>query len=221
MLDQLPTIADQVREMRANAAPNPASEKFLAEQRLLDGVTPTVLPAGSLMPDGDLLDARGNPTTLRGVLGGAPGVVIFYRGAWCPYCNIALRTYQQQLASPLAELGVRMAAISPQTADGSMTMQEKLDLEFAVLSDPGNQIAGQLGILTSPSEGAREMQLGRGLDITERNADGTTTIPMPTVALVDSDGTLVWIDVHPNYTTRTEPAEVLDAVRRHLLVSSE
>jgi peroxiredoxin len=216
MVDQLPTIAEQVSEMRSKAVPNPVSEIFRAEQLLLDRVTPTVLPVGSAMPDGDLLDAHGNRTTLSGVLGGSPGVVIFYRGAWCPYCNIALRTYQQQLVAPLAEARVRLVAISPQTADGSMTMQEKLDLEFAILSDPGNQIAGQLGILTHPSDAAREMQLGRRLDVAERNADGTTAIPMPTVALVDGNGAMVWIDVHPNYTTRTEPAEILDAVREFL-----
>jgi peroxiredoxin len=211
------TIAEQVRDLRARTTPNATSDLFLAEQSALDAMTPpAVLPVGSAMPDGDLLDAGGVPTSLRGVLGGSPGVVIFYRGAWCPYCNIALRTYQHQLASPLAELGVRLVAISPQTADGSMTMREKHDLEFEVLSDPGNQIAGQLGILTEPSAVARSAQLGRGLDVAERNADGTLTIPMPTVALVDHAGVLVWIDVHRNYATRTEPAEILTAVNEFL-----
>lgn len=208
------TIAEQVRELRAGATPNATSDLFLAEQKALDEVAPPdVLSVRSAMPDGDLLDAEGTPTTLRRVLGGSPGVVVFYRGAWCPYCNIALRTYQLQLVAPLSAAGVRLVAISPQTADGSMTMREKHDLEFAVLSDPGNQIASRLGILTQPSDAARNVQLARGLDVAERNADGTTWFPMPTVALVDEAGVLVWIDVHPNYATRTEPAEILDAVR--------
>ena len=91
-------------------------------------------------------------------------------------------------------------------------MQQKHNLDFAVLSDPGNQIAGALGILTRPSDAARETQLAHGLDLTRVNADGTTALPMPTVAIVDRDGKLAWIDVHPDYSTRTEPQQILDAV---------
>ncbi|HEX4058028.1 MAG TPA: peroxiredoxin-like family protein [Galbitalea sp.] len=214
MVHPSPTIADQVAEMQSRRTPTAASEKFAAEQRALALTAPTdaLLAIGLPFPDGELVDAEGQPTTLKSVLNGAPGVIIFYRGAWCPYCNIALRTYREQLARPLAELGVVLVALSPQTADGSMTMKEKHELEFPVLSDPGNQIAGALGILTRPSDAAREAQFEHGLDLAKVNADGTTTVPMPTVALVDSKGRLVWIDVHPNYTTRTEPAEVLAAV---------
>jgi peroxiredoxin len=219
MVQPSATIAEQVAAMRGYSTPTPASEKFRAEQRALS-LTPApegVLRVGSVFPDGDLIDAEGRPTNLGEVLDGSPGVVIFYRGAWCPYCNIALRTYREQLAFPLAELGVALVALSPQTADGSMTMKEKHELEFPVLSDPGNQIAGALGILTRPSESAREAQLEHGLDLEIVNADGTTTVPMPTVALINTVGLLVWIDVHPEYTTRTEPARILDAVHEHLI----
>jgi peroxiredoxin len=211
-------IADQVAELRQGRPPTPAGERFAAEQRALAlaGTPKAVLRVGSVFPDGDLVDAEGQATSLATVLDGAPGVVIFYRGAWCPYCNIALRTYREQLSTPLSGLGISLVAISPQKADGSMTMKEKHELDFAVLSDPGNQIAGALGILTRPSDDAREMQLSNGLDIELLNADGTTTVPMPTVALIDSAGILVWIDIHPDYTTRTEPAQVLDAIREHI-----
>ncbi|HEX4402953.1 MAG TPA: peroxiredoxin-like family protein [Galbitalea sp.] len=212
-----PTIADQVAEMQSKRTPTPASEKFSAEQHALARTMPqSVLEAGSVFPDGDLIDAEGRPTTLAETLSGAPGVVIFYRGAWCPYCNIALRTYRDQLTLPLRQLGVVLVALSPQSADGSMTMKEKHDLEFPVLSDPGNQIAGALGILTRPTDGARHAQLEHGLDLEKVNADGTTTVPMPTVALIDAEGVLAWIDVHPDYTTRTEPSQVLDAVNEYL-----
>jgi peroxiredoxin len=208
-------IADQVAELRASRPPSPAAEKFVAEQHslALAGPPKGVLPVGSDFPDGNLIDAEGQPTSLAAVLDGAPGVVIFYRGAWCPYCNIALRTYRDELTNPLADLGITLVAISPQAADGSLTMKEKHELDFAVLSDPGNQIAAALGILTRPSDEVRAIQLANGLDLEVVNADGTTNVPMPTVAIIDSHGILVWIDVHPDYTTRTEPAEVLDAVR--------
>lgn len=212
------TIAASVADMHSRRTPSPTTEAFEAEQRALAVTLPdTVLALGSVFPDGDLIDAEGIPTSLKVALHGGPGVVIFYRGAWCPYCNIALRAYREQLKLPLTELGIELVTISPLAADGSMTMKQKQDLDFPVLSDPGNQIAGALGILTHPSDAARAAQLEHGMDLEAVNPDGTTTLPMPTVALVDSDGFMVWIDVHPNYATRTEPAEVLDAVTEYLV----
>ena len=81
-----------------------------------------------------------------------------------------------------------------------------------MLSDPGNQLARQLGILTAPSDGARAAQMQLGLDLIQVNADGTTGLPMPTVLIADADGVIRWIDVHPDYSTRTEPGQVLQAI---------
>ncbi|MFZ0002605.1 MAG: hypothetical protein WAK76_24175, partial [Trebonia sp.] len=85
-------------------------------------------------------------------------------------------------------------------------------LGFTVLSDPGNGIARILGILTQPSDEARAAQLELGLDLTAVNADGTTGVPMPTVAILDANHVMRWIDVHPDYSTRTEPAQVISAL---------
>ena len=211
------TIAEQVASLhRASAGQLPAevAEAFAAEQRDLAaaGHPSAVAEPGSRLPDGELLDVAGQPATLAQNLGGKPAVIVFYRGGWCPYCNIALRTYQAQLVPALAERGISLIAISPQTPDGSLSTKESKELTFTVLSDPGNQIAGQLGILTAPSDGTRAAQLQLGLDLTQVNADGTTALPMPAVVIADADGVIRWIDVHPDYTTRTEPGQVLQAV---------
>jgi peroxiredoxin len=211
------TIAEQVASLhRASAGqlPAEAAGAFAAEQRDLAaaGHPPGVAEPGSALPDGELLDAGGQPATLAQHLGGNPAVIVFYRGGWCPYCDIALRTYQAQLVPALAERGIGLVAISPQAPDGSLSTKEAKELTFTVLSDPGNQIAGQLGILTAPSDGARAAQLQLGLDLTQVNADKTTALPMPTVVIAGADGVIRWIDVHPDYTTRTEPGQVLQAV---------
>jgi len=211
------TIAEQVASLhRASAGQLPAevAEAFAAEQRDLAaaGHPSGVAEPGSRLPDGELLDVAGEPATLAETLGGKPAVIVFYRGGWCPYCNIALRTYQAQLVPALAERGISLIAISPQTPDGSLSTKESKELTFTVMSDPGNQIAGQLGILTAPSDGTRAAQLQLGLDLTQVNADGTTALPMPTVVIADADGVIRWIDVHLDYTTRTEPGQVLQAV---------
>lgn len=211
------TIADQVVELQRQSATRLPAEVRTAFGADLAAVTAAGIPAqvatvGTAMPDGDLLDPAGHPTTLAAVRADRPAVVVFYRGAWCPYCNLALRAYQQTLVSELDARGVALVAISPQKPDGSLTMQQKNDLTYTVVSDPGNQIAGQLGILTAPGQGARNAQASLGLDLGDVNVDGTPTLPFPTVVIVDAAGTIAWIDVHPNYTTRSEPAQILAAL---------
>jgi peroxiredoxin len=211
------TIAEQVashRQASAGQLPPEVAEAFAAEQRDLAsaGNPPGVAEPGGRLPDGELLDITGAPTTLAQSLGGKPAVIVFYRGAWCPYCNIALRAYQAQLVPALADRGISLIAISPQTPDGSLSTKESKQLTFSVLSDPGNRIAGQLGILTAPTESVRDAQLQLGLDLTQVNADGSTGLPVPTVVVADAESVIRWIDVHPDYTTRTEPSQVLRAV---------
>lgn len=139
-------------------------------------------------------------------------MIVFYRGAWCPYCNLTLRAYQDQLYPALTERGIALIAVSPQKADGSLTAQEKNDLQFPVLSDAGNALASQLGILLpARTRELRAAQEKLGTDLHAVNADGTENLPMPTVVLIDAEMTIRWIDIHPDYTTRTEVTDILAA----------
>jgi peroxiredoxin len=91
-------------------------------------------------------------------------------------------------------------------------MQEKNELTFTALSDPANRVAKSIGILTAPSAEARAVQMELGLDLTEVNADGTTGLPMPATVIVGADRVVRWVDVHPNYSTRSEPDQILAAL---------
>ena len=124
-----------------------------------------VVEVGTLMPDGDLLDVNGKPTTLAVTRAGRPAVVVFYRGEWCPYCNLALRAYQAKLVPELDRRGAVLIAISPQRPDGALALKEKDELTFAVLSDPGNQIGGRLGILMTQTDEVRAAQATLGADV--------------------------------------------------------
>jgi peroxiredoxin len=208
-------IADEVARMHADAKSRNESENpFTREQAMLAAAgTPSgIASVGSTLPDAQLLDPFGNPTTLSEALDGKAAVIVLYRGAWCPYCNLTLSTYKDQLFPQLLEQDVIVIAISPQAPDGSLTMREKHELPFPVLSDPGNVLARALGVLTQPSEETLGAQRQYGIELTEINADGTVELPMPTVALVDSAATVRWIDVQPDYSVRTEPDEILAAV---------
>jgi peroxiredoxin len=212
-----PTIADRVAELHQATAghlPDEVRNAFGAEQATLQasGVPAGVAAPGDPMPHARLLDVHGAATTLAEAVGGRDAVVALYRGAWCPYCNLTLRAYQQDLVPQLAPRDIPLVAISPQKPDGSLSMQEKNELTFTVLSDPGNQLAAALGVLTAPTDDARAAQRTLGLDLPEANADGTHGVPMPTVAIVDNAGVIRWIDIHPNYATRTEVADIVDAL---------
>lgn len=210
------TIANRVGVMHARAAaesPNEIMSVFRREQETLAGVIPEgVISLGETLPDAPLLDPHGAETSLLDALGGRRGVLVFYRGVWCPYCNIALASYQAELVDELEARGMGLLAVSPQRPDGSLTMREKHALRFAVLSDPGNHLARSAGILTAPSAEARAAQLELGLDLQAVNGDGTIALPMPTAVILEPDATVRWIDVHPDYSTRPEPVEILAAV---------
>ncbi len=211
------SIAEQGRQTKAASAERlPADvvetfDGFLTELTT-KGIPTAAATPGTQISDVALLDALGGKTSLFDVTGGAPAVLVFYRGTWCPYCNLALRTYDQELLGALTERGVGLIAISPQTPDGSLSMQEKHDLKFPVVSDPGNALAGQLGILMSPRPAAlRAAHEKLGLHLEQGNADGTEAVPLATVVILDTEHTIRWIDVRPDFSARTEVAEVLAA----------
>jgi peroxiredoxin len=211
------TIAERVTKMHdaiSGHVPDKVLATFRAEQAGLDahGIPDGIARPGDTLGDFNLLDADGAPTTLSTALGGRSAVVVLYRGAWCPYCNLALRTYQDYLVPALADKAIRLLAISPQKPDGSLSAREKNELTFTVLSDPGNKVANRLGVMTAPTQDAQAAQREIGTDLTDINADGTHGLPMPTVVIVDATGVIRWIDVHPNYTTRTEVRDILAAL---------
>jgi peroxiredoxin len=199
------------------ALPGPATGKpaVIASPALpgpATGKPAVIAPIGTVLPDAELLDVHGMATTLYAVAGDSSSVLVFYRGAWCPFSNDALSIYQQQLLPQLAERGINLVAISAQKPDGSLIMQQRHGLAFTVVSDPGNTIAARLGILTQPSEKCRAAQVRLGLDLTNVNADGTAALPMPATVILGTSHTVRWIDVHPGYGPRTEPQQIISAL---------
>jgi peroxiredoxin len=167
---------------------------------------------GDILRDAKLIDVQDNSTTLEAARAGRAAVLVLYRGAWCPHCNLALRTYQRDLVPALDRRGVALMAISPQRPDGSLSMQERNELTFTVLSDPGNQVATALGVLTEAGDETTSKLRAIGTDLTELNGDGTEAVPMPTVVVVDPAGVIRWIDVHTDHTNRTEVGDIIAAV---------
>jgi peroxiredoxin len=227
MTDQVElTIAAQVaeywrreRELEQQSPPTAAerqaSEATAAERARLraDGIPADVIARGTMLADATLIDPLGAETTLYQVIpAGQPAVVVFYRGAWCPFCNLTLRTYQDVLLPQLERRGVALVALSPQKPDGSLTMKQKHNLRFSVLSDPGLKLADQVGIVMNLREATRQAVIDAGLNFAATNVDGSPALPMPTVLLLDGDRVVRWIKVNPDWTDRAEPGEIVEAV---------
>jgi peroxiredoxin len=208
------TMHDQSLQLKAAAAERLPAEVVEAFDRsiqdLVDQGVPTdSIKVGDTLDPFTLTDATGATVSLDQLVGDGPAVVVFYRGGWCPYCNLALRTYQRELLPELGAFGARLVAISPQSPDQSLSTVEKAELDFTVLSDPGNRVAQSIGIVFQQTGEVLDAQRKLGLDLAQVNAEGSTQLPRPTVLIVDEDRTVRFVDVQPDYTARTEVSDIL------------
>ncbi len=177
------------------------------------GIVGRSLQPGQAAPDFALPNAHGQTVTLAGLLTHGPVVVTFYRGAWCPFCNLALKAYQDILPE-MEALGANFVAVSPQTPDNSLTMAEKNALTYEVLSDQGNTVARQFGIVYTLGDAMYEMQTNVfGVDLPEFNGDRSRELPLPGTFVIDRGGIIRFAQVFVDVADRVEPAAILDALR--------
>lgn len=179
------------------------------------------LRAGDRVPDFRLPDARGGFLRLNDLLAKGPVVLSFYRGGWCPYCNLELRALQKVLPE-ITQSGAKLVAISPQTPDESLSTAEKNELAFSVLSDVGSATAKAFGIAFDLSEELRPIYARFGHALPDKNGDESWTLPIPSTYVVDRDGTIALAFLDVDYRNRLEPAEiiaVLRAIAKHSKVS--
>ena len=167
---------------------------------------------GDEAPEFSLPDVRGNSVTLSGLLQRGPVVVTFYRGGWCPYCNIQLRAYQAILPQ-MAALGARLVAISPQLPDGSLGTAEKNALTFEVLSDTGKSVARHFGLVYTLPEDLREALRSNNKALPAINGDESWELPVPATYVIAPDGRIALAYIEVDYRERLEPDAILAALK--------
>ncbi|KAK3315781.1 redoxin domain-containing protein [Apodospora peruviana] len=168
-----------------------------------------VIKVGTTIPEFKLSDATGNIVSSSELVAKGPVLIIFYRGGWCPYCNLALAAYQKHL-DEFKEKGVTVIGISPQLPDTSLTVAEKNALKFTVLSDVGNELGRKLGLVWTMPEYLRPFLKQFGADIEGGNGDDTFEVPVPANILVDGKGVVQNVYTNPDYRKRLDPAVALE-----------
>jgi len=211
-----PTFAEQRDEFNARLAEQAPAEvlegfgRIIADQAAVDYAA-RAPKVGNRAPDFTLRDQLGRHVSLARELEHGPVVLIFYRGEWCPYCNIMLRSYGLR-AGDFSERGARLMAVSPQTPDNSLTMAEKHSLEFPVLSDKRGDVIGTYGLKYDVEGQSRDMLAATGSDVAKFNGKGGWILPAPAVFVIDRMGIVRFGRVNGDYTQRVEPDEALAAL---------
>jgi peroxiredoxin len=177
------------------------------------GIPAAALTVGDSIPRFTLPDARGRQVTIAELLASGPVVISFYRGGWCPYCNLELRALQVRLLE-LRELGATLVAISPEPPDRSLSTVQRNELSFPVLSDLGNRVARQFRLVHRIAPEVVAYQLRNGNDVASFNGAEIAEVPLPATYVVDSDGRVEYAFVSADYTRRSEPDDVLAVVRK-------
>ncbi len=210
-------LADFKAAFITRAAPERVATMEAATQLLRDsGIEATALKLGQMAPDVTLPNASGQGLALSSLWRRGPLIVVFYRGGWCPYCNLELRAWQELLPQVKA-LGAQLVAISPQTPDNSLSTQQKNELAFEVLSDSQLQAAQGFGIAFDLPPALVDLYASVGHDLPlingNRNGNGRWTLPLPATYVVGQDGRIAFAHVDVDYRNRAEPADVLASLR--------
>jgi peroxiredoxin len=171
------------------------------------------LRRGQVSPLFALPSATGAIVSLGERLTHGPVIVTFYRGGWCPYCNIALQGLQSRLQE-IKSLGGSLIAISPEVPDQSLSTTEKLALEFDVLSDADNFVARLFGLVYRISDAARERLQAFGRDLASHNGTDSWGLPITATYVISQEGLIVFHHVEADYRERLDPTEIVDAVAR-------
>jgi peroxiredoxin len=187
------------------------TESFAALQA--SDVAASAVVAGDTAPDFTLPNATGRPVTLQNKLQRGPVILSFYRGGWCPFCNLELQALQAYLPQ-FREIGASLIGISPETPDHALTTAERHALEFEVLIDSGNRVARDYGLLYAVHEPMRPLYQRWGLDVPAYNGEDSWELPVPATYLIDRDSVVRAAHVDKDYTRRMEPRLILEALRQ-------
>ncbi len=189
----------------------------LPRQRLIDrsvralaasGLVERAIHEGQPAPGFELPDARGQVIRLDEVLASGPVVLLFFRGVWCPFCNLTLRAYQERLAD-IGRLGARLIGVSPQTPEKLQRTADRNRLQYPLLSDRGCQVAARYGLAYTVDEELQALYSKVGHPLPDYNAANDWMLPIPATYLLDRDGMIQMAYINADFRSRLDPDKLL------------
>ena len=169
------------------------------------------LNVGAKMPTFNLKDANGKAVNSTDLLKQGNLVVVFYRGSWCPFCNLYLRNLQKNLAQ-IKEAGGNLVAVSVENPDNSLSVAKKNELDFTVLSDPDLTVARKFGIVYEMPKETAELYKSRGLDVAKHNEMERAELPLSATYVVNRTGEIVYAFLEPDYKKRAAPEGIIETL---------
>lgn len=209
------SLQDRLDEMTANTRHLVQPERLAISERAVaelfaSGIEERILSVGAMAPQFALKDAMGKMLRSADLLQLGPLIVKFFRGRWCSYCSTELETWRD-LYGQLRERGVLMVAISPQAERQNDFMANQHGLPFPVLSDTGNRVAEQFGLVYTLPDEMQSYYRSILVNIPFVNGDQSWTLPLPATYVIGRDGKIAFAEAHADFRVRPEPEDVLAA----------
>lgn len=176
------------------------------------GIEKSGLQVGDKIEDFSLPNAVGQMLNLYDLLTKGPVVLTFYRGGWCPVCNMQLKDLEQNLPE-FESYGAELVAVSPELPDNSMTTKEKNQLSFEVLFDNHNELARRLGLVFALDESLRTIYKDYGIDIPKQNGDYSYEMPIPATFVINNDKEVVYMFKDADYQKRANNEDIIMALK--------
>ena len=194
--------------------PESTLNKLMSELQVLidSGIAEKAIHSNDRFPGFILPDSNNEARSLSDYLTRGPLVISFYRGAWCPYCNLEINALQSRL-SDIVAYGGQLIAISPQVPDKSVDQINHSQLNFDVLSDIGNKLAKQCGLVFTLPESLRPIYDAWEIDIPGHNGDSRFELPIPATYIIDSNGDVRYAHIDMDYTKRLEPDTIIEQLK--------
>ncbi len=210
------SLQDQLDQITANTRQLVQPERLAIGERAVEdlfatGIEERILPVGATAPEFALNDSNGKLVRSADLLKTGPLIVKFFRGRWCPYCMTELETWRDHYGQ-LRERGVLLIAVGPQIERQSDFMARQHGLPFPVLSDPGNAVAEQFGLVWTLSPVMREYYRSILVNIPFVNGDQSWRLPLPATYVIAKDRKILFAEAHADFHVRPEPEEALAAV---------
>ncbi len=189
-----------------------------AERLEQSGIAEKSLKIGDKAPIFTLPNVQGRSIASEQLLKNGPLAISFYRGSWCPYCNLELMALQRSFPQ-IKDIGAQLVAVSPEQPKSSEPIIGKHGISFEELSDAGNKVARQFGLVFTLDKALQPFYLKAGNDLPAYNGDDSWEIPLPATYVVNTDSTITHAFVDPDYTRRLEPSEIIKAVKEMVFLS--